>query len=334
MQLSMDISSQMCYNEKRQKKGDVMFYQISKTVEQIELNQIDPAMITAGYVSSEELMRMAPQFGVSHTTVEACRVANMNFRSGVEVFDDYTFTELRIVDPFDFTAEEDCVALLIKKNMIIVVDVTDRDGSTKKKFLNAIHKRHVKGVTLEKVLYTFIDLLTAGNSKYIENTGNQITELEEDVFKGNTDDDFNLDLLHLKRELLTMHNYYEQLLDITEAIEENENDIFESDDLRYISNMHNKIQRLKEDVDSLNSLVVHLQDAYSATLDLSLNHTMKRFTVITSIFFPLTLIVGWYGMNFDSMPEFHWKFGYLFVIALSVLVVAVLAIIGKKKKWF
>lgn len=311
-----------------------MFYKISDTVEQIEFNQINEKSIIAGYIDSNEIESIGKQLGFSHVTIEACRVANKFFRSGVEVYDDYTFTELRIVNPFDFQAEEDCVALYIKKNMIIVVDVTDKDGSTKKKFLSAIHKRHVKGVTLEKILYTFIDLLTAGNTKYIENTGNEITELEEDVLKGNTEDDFNLDLMQLKKELLTMHNYYEQLLDITDAIEENENAIFENDDLRYISNLHNKLQRLKEDVDSLSSLVVHLQDAYSATLDLSLNHTMKRFTVITSIFFPLTVIVGWYGMNFDSMPEFHWKYGYLFVIALSVLVVAILAIIGKRKKWF
>ena len=316
------------------KSGDIMFYQIGTNVEQIEINQIDPQAITAGYVSAAELEKIGNRFGFSHTTIEACRVASRNFRSGVEVFDDYTFTELKVIDPFDFKAEADCVALLIKRNMIIVVDVADRDCSTKNKFLTAINKRHVKGVTLEKGIYTFLDLLTAGNNKYLEDTGIQITELEEDVLKGNTEDDFNLDLLHLKRELLTMHNYYEQLLDITEAIEENENDIFEDDDLRYISNMHNKLQRLKEDVDSLSSFVVHLQDAYSASLDLSLNHTMKRFTVITSIFFPLTLIVGWYGMNFDSMPEFHWKYGYLFVILLSILVVTILAIIGKKKKWF
>ena len=312
-----------------------MFFKIENDkVTSITAEQIDDSFITAGYMSNKELAESGRSFGFSHTTIEACRVANQNFRSGVEVYDDYTFTELKIIDPAHFEDESDCVALLIKKNMIIVVDVLDRDSSTKNKFIAAINKRHVKGVTLEKIIYTFLEYLIAGSISYIENTGNTITQMEEDVLKEKTDDDFNLDLLTLKRELLTMHNYYEQLLDITDAIEENENELFEDDDLRYIANMHLKVQRLKEDIDSLSSLVVHLQDAYSASLDLSLNHTMKRFTVITSIFFPLTLIVGWYGMNFDSMAEFHWKYGYLFVILLSIAVVTVLAIISKKKKWF
>ena len=311
-----------------------MFYRLGAKVEPISSDEIDENQMIAGYLSAQELVEIGRKFGFSHTTIEACQVANQTFRSGVDVFDDYTFTELNIVNPQHVDDDNDCVALLIKKNMIIVVDVLDRDCSTKNKFIAAINKRHLKGVTIEKVVYAFLEYLIAGSAQYIEKTGNSITELEEDVIKGNTDDDFNLDLMTLKKELLTMHNYYEQLLDITEALEENENDLFVEEDLRYIANMNNKIQRLKEDIDSLSSLVVHLQDAYSASLDLSLNHTMKRFTVITSIFFPLTLIVGWYGMNFDSMAEFHWKYGYLYVILLSVAVVTVLAIIGKKKKWF
>ena len=67
---------------------------------------------------------------------------------------------------------------------------------------------------------------------------------------------------------------------------------------------------------------------------MKMNQTMKHLTVLTTIFFPLTIIVGWYGMNFQSMPEFLWKYGYLYVILLSVAVVLLLLWIAKKKKWF
>lgn len=310
-----------------------MFYQIKETPVEITAQEIDENTITAGYVTCDELAEIGEMLGFSSSTVAACRVANKNFRSGVEVYDDYTFTELRIVNPND-NHHEDCVAVYIKKNMIIVVDVEDYDASTKNKFMAALNRYSSANITLEKLIYAFIDAMIASDFKYIEDKGNEITLLEEDVLKENTDDDFSLDLLTLKKELLTLHNYYEQLLDITDAIEENENDLFDSEDLRYIANLSAKITRLREDTDSLSSSVTHLQDAYSSSLDLKLNHTMKVFTVMTSIFFPLTLIVGWYGMNFNSMPEFAWKYGYLYVIALSVLVVAALVLIGKRKKWF
>ena len=60
---------------------------------------------------------------------------------------------------------------------------------------------------------------------------------------------------------------------------------------------------------------------------------MKFFTLVTTIFFPLTVIVGWYGMNFRYMPELNAKWGYPFVIGLSIFVVTAFIIWFKKKKW-
>ena len=68
-------------------------------------------------------------------------------------------------------------------------------------------------------------------------------------------------------------------------------------------------------------------------VDISLNTTMKIFTVVTTIFLPLTLIVGWYGMNL-KMPEYGWKYGYLFVGLLSLTCIAGIIIFFKRKKWF
>ncbi len=310
-----------------------MFYQIRDNLTEIEFNDIDDNYITVGYIDSETLKEIGLKLGFSHSSINSCQMANEHFRSGVEVYDDYTFTELKIADPFD-PEKYDCVALYIKKNLIIVVDVEDSDGSTKNKFFSALNRYSAQQATPEKIMYAFIDALIVNDFKHLELRGNEISLLEENVLKDDVDEDFNLRLLYIKKTLLTMHNYYEQLFDIAEALEENENDIFESEDLRYMSNIANKIIRLREDTDSLSSQLTHLQDAYSSFLDLKLNNTMKIFTVITSIFFPLTLIVGWYGMNFQTMPEFTWKYGYLFVIVLSAVVVSTMLIIGKKKKWF
>ena len=60
---------------------------------------------------------------------------------------------------------------------------------------------------------------------------------------------------------------------------------------------------------------------------------MKLLTLLTAVFMPLTLVAGWYGMNFN-MPELSWPLGYAYVIALSALVCALCFWIFKKKKWF
>ena len=61
---------------------------------------------------------------------------------------------------------------------------------------------------------------------------------------------------------------------------------------------------------------------------------MCILTVVTTLFLPLTLLTGWYGMNFANMPELHWKYGYPMVIIAAILLVALEIIYFKKKKFF
>lgn len=310
-----------------------MYYTFGTTMEKSDKLPAGDKL-TVGYLSYDELAEVSAALGFAASNVEACRSANRYFRSGVEVYDEYTFTELRIVDPVHPEVNDDCVALFIKKNLFLVIDVLDEDRSTEQRFQQSLRRFPPRNVNLEKIIYSFLDALVSGDIIMLESTGAEVSELEAQVLKDEADEDFSTTLLELKNRLLSAHNYYEQLLDITEAVEENENDIFDSDSLMYISNIGQKIVRLREDVDALSNMVVHLQDAYSSYLDMKLNRTMKIFTVITSIFFPLTIIVGWYGMNFQSMPEFAWRYGYLYVILLSVIVVLGFVLIGRRKRWF
>ena len=103
---------------------------------------------------------------------------------------------------------------------------------------------------------------------------------------------------------------------------------------RYFHLFSQRVSRLHDLTASLREYSIQIRDLYQSQLDIRQNRIMALLTIITSIFMPLTLIAGWYGMNFNSMPEFAWKYGYIYVIALSVAVVAVLMIYAKKKKWF
>ncbi len=308
-----------------------MFYQIGDNVREIDAEHLREDALNAGYVDCDALQALQEKLRFAPSTVDSCRTANALFRSGVEVYDDYTFTELRIASP---EVADDCVALYLRKNLMLVVDIEDRDGSTYAKFRAAVQRCGVGKPSIERLVGAFLDALVQNDTAFIEKTGYRLAQLEEQVFANETDKSFNMELLQMKKTLLHMHNYYDQLLDITEAVEENENEIFDEDNLIAITNASAKITRLREDTDSLSRTAEHLQDAYTSALDLQLNHSMKFFTVITTIFFPLTIIVGWYGMNFQYMPEFAWKYGYIYVIVLSVAVVALLTLIGKKRKWF
>ncbi|MPN30891.1 Cobalt/magnesium transport protein CorA [bioreactor metagenome] len=87
-------------------------------------------------------------------------------------------------------------------------------------------------------------------------------------------------------------------------------------------------------VGNLRDYVTQIRESYQSQLDINLNNTMKLFTVLTAVFSPLTLIVGWYGMNFPTMPEYNWQYGYIYVTFISLLAIAMCLYIFKKKKFW
>ena len=135
-----------------------------------------------------------------------------------------------------------------------------------------------------------------------------------------------------KRQLMYIWNYYEQLIDVGEILRDNENDMFPPENIRRFSMFTERTNRLSENVKYLKEYTVQLRETHDAMLDYNLNNIMKLFTVITTIFSPLSLIVGWYGMNFEYMPELHWQYSYFGVVIFSAAVVLLCIIAFRKHK--
>lgn len=308
-----------------------MFYQIKDELTEIDRRDIDPEALTVGCVSCEELTLCGRELGFDEETILLSQKANPLFRTGVDVQEKYTFAELRIVNR---DGHEDSVALYVKRNLLLIVDILDEDGSTIDSFFKALRKYPCGRTGAERILFCFIESLLSDGNAVSEEIRNRLTDLEESIVNGSAKEQVNTELLTLKKMILKYYNFYGQILDVTETLEENENEILDEDRLIYVTNLTNKVTRLCDDMKLMIDIADHIQDAYATLLDQRMNNTMKIFTLITTIFFPLTIIVGWYGMNFIYMPELSWKYGYLYVGILSVAVIAGLVFIGKKKKWF
>lgn len=308
-----------------------MIYEIRDKLIETDYSSIDPEILTVGCVSNEELINFGKELGFDEETITATQNVNPLFQTGVDVHDEYSFAELKIINN---DGHEDSVAIFIKRNLLLIIDIIDEDNSTINSFYNAIRKYPCNKTNEERIISCFVESLLSNGSSISEEIHNRLTEMEESIIKGNPEEQFNIELLDLKKKIRRYYNFYGQIMDITETLSENENEILDENNLIYISNLTNKVTRLRDDMNSLVSFADHIQDAYATLLDQRMNNTMKVLTILTTVFFPLTIIVGWYGMNFKYMPELTWRYGYLFVTLLSLVVVAVLIIIGKKKKWF
>lgn len=309
-----------------------MLYVIEDTIEKLPNEKIDSARLTIGYMSLEELEEQYERFRFSEESIRDCREESINFRTSYSVCEDYIYSKLHLVKVHNIMESNEKISIFVKKNLCLIVAISDPERHVEQIVKNILLKCKSNRNSIEKVLYLFFDELLREDNKRLEDLEFELNLLEDTIVAKRVSDDFPQELLARKRELFVLRNYYEELVEYSEVLLENEIDIFSQRNFKYLKMLNNKISRLKQNTLFLRENLVQLREAYQSYLDYSLNYIMKVFTVVTTIFSPLSLIVGWYGMNFESMPEFAWRYGYVFVIILTITTLLICFWFFKKKK--
>ena len=184
----------------------------------------------------------------------------------------------------------------------------------------------------ERIIYSFFEELTKGDDTAFDTIEKETMELEQALIATGKRDCVS-EIISLRKRLMVLKKYYEQLLNVLDILIQNENELLDGKNIKSFKMQYRRRERRFQNVLNLRESVTQVRESYEAEVDISLNTTMKIFTVVTTIFLPLTLIVGWYGMNFD-MPEYDWKHGYFFVTVISVVFILTGVLFFRKKKWF
>ena len=220
-------------------------------------------------------------------------------------------------------------AFALDEKGIVFID----DSGKAQQMIDAIRRtRRWRKPSLERFLYDFLEQIVEDDLSIMERYEAELNRIEDAILNSDEYKDLGrVSEIHNDIRKLLVH--YEQIIDMTQELEENENGFFSEDNLRYIHLFMNLIMRRHDSAASLRDYTMQVRDLYHAQLEVRQNRIMTLLTVITTIFMPLTLIEGWYGMNFVHMPELAWKWGYPVVIAVSVAIVIFCLVFFKKKKW-
>jgi magnesium transporter len=167
----------------------------------------------------------------------------------------------------------------------------------------------------------------------LDEIGQQIEHIEDEIYKGHTGHEFRK-IQRLKKELIFLRKALYPLRDAMSKLIKDESGFIESANIRYFNDVYNHVAHLIDSLDTYKDLTSGLMDIYINTQNTRMNEVMKVLTVISTIFIPLTFIVGVYGMNFDFMPELHLTFGYGGVWAVMILVTIGMILFFRHKKWF
>lgn len=214
-----------------------------------------------------------------------------------------------------------------QKHIVIV----DDDNFARRVILRIRQNRTRQGETKERFLYSFLTQIMSRDLEALNRYERRIMEMEEEIMDGKLQD-FQNTITPVRKELLILRGYYDELMDLGKELEENENRFFAKKYLKYFGTVADRADRLMGRTVHLLDYANQVRDAYQEKVAEQQNKNMQFLTIVSTIFFPLTLITGWYGMNFQNMPELEQ--GYPGVIALSLTVVVTIIIIFKKKKIF
>ncbi len=228
-------------------------------------------------------------------------------------------------DTLDTDTEPSQITIYFNKNDLFFICENERG-------LAMVEKLVKEERTHERTLYRFFTRLLDGDTDVLEALEDEITELDDELLTTSKKDCAH-EIVEFRHKLLCLKKYYEQLNKIFINLVENDNGLIAEDELKYFKILDSRVDRLFANVLNLRDYSTQVREAYQSQVDIELNSIMKTFTIVTAIFLPLTLLVGWYGMNL-KMPEFEWQYGYPVIIGVSILIIASLIIMFKKKKWF
>ena len=304
-----------------------MYYKIRNTLEEIKAEEIfDGEEFYVAVVSPEEWTRDKEKFNMG---IDLEFETENLFMTKAEVNYDSLTGSFIIPDRSDLLERSNRFAFALDERGIVFIDHDGYAASLVKR-IAATKKWRYPG--LERFIYDFLETIISGDLNMLERYEDEITIIEDRILEGNLTGELERNN-EIRGELLKLKMYYEQLIDLGQELAENENDFFMSDNLRFFELFTARVTRLQGLVSTLKEYTMQVRELYQSELSVKQNRIMTVLTVVTTIIMPLTLVTGWYGMNFKYMPELDSPLAYPIVIGVVILMAISGIIYFKKKKW-
>ena len=260
---------------------------------------------------------------------------NSDNQPKVEEYKDYLFFTLkmlyRIEAPNIIDYEQ--ISFVLGKDYLL--SFQEKDGDLFGPFRERIrlNQGRVRKKKADYLLYRLIDIIVDSYYTVLDNIGQQIEDIEEAVYNNPSPKGFQ-HIQQLKKELIYLRKALYPLRDALNKLIKDESGFIETSNSRYFSDIYDHVVHLIDSLDTYKDLTSGLMDIHINTLNTRMNEIIKVLTIASTIFMPLTFIVGVYGMNFEFMPELHSPWGYPGVWAVMILMTVGMVMYFKHKKWF
>jgi magnesium transporter len=182
------------------------------------------------------------------------------------------------------------------------------------------------------VYHLILDGIVDRYSPILDMFDEEIDRLEEIVFKKSTPETLPK-ILAMKRGVFRLRRITTYQREMVYRLSRGEFALIAEGEVAYYRNVFDHLVRAADLTESYRDVLTGMLDAYLSVTSNRLNEVMKVLTIISTFFLPLSFVAGVYGMNFENMPELHWKYGYAVAWGVMLSVAAVMFIFFRRKKW-
>jgi magnesium transporter len=321
------------YNKDTLKKHDLN--KITDVLSLKESNVISWININ-GLNNLSDIEQIGAHYDIHPLTLED--IVNTLHRPKIDEFENYLFVVFKMIyfsnNDDDSALIYEHISMVVGKNYVLTFQEADGDVFNELRDRMANEKGRIRNNGSDYLMFAILDAIVDNYLTVIEAFGDKIEDLETRIFESDSNrSDTPSHIQELKREILKLRRSIFPIKEVVNRLEKIDCDIIDPKTHSFLRDLYDHIVQVSESIDLCREMVWNLMDMHMSIMSNKMNEVMKVLTIIATIFIPLTFIAGIYGMNFDNIPELHYKYGYHILWGVMITLFILMLIYFRRKKW-
>ncbi len=290
-------------------------------------------IIIKGFNQSGELQKLADHFGIHPLIFED--IFNVEHMPKIEDLDKSLFVTLKSLTWNEKAETIDSAQISLYLSTNILISFEENNNDLFSSIIERLKTGKGKGRTRQEdyLCYLLIDHIVDKYYILLDHTEDQMEDLEKLLIDNPTNELSNA-FLRLKKNMMLLRKMVNPLKEELRYLTREESGVITEYTRQYLRDVYDHLSYLTQSIDSFRDMIASMMDLLMANNANRMNSIMKTLTLVSTIFIPMTLVSSIYGMNFEFMPELHWKYGYPIFLAGLTAMGLIMYIYMKKKNWF
>jgi magnesium transporter len=262
-------------------------------------------------------------------------IVNTVQRPKIEDYGEYLFIVLRMLRPTgagEFTSEQLSI-ILGSSHLFTFQEGIQGDVFDSIRDRLRSNKGKGRGMGADYLAYALIDAIVDSYFSVLEDLGERIVNLEEDLTRA-PDTTALHEINDIKKEIIFLRKAVWPLREAVSFLERGDSPLLSPSTRIYFRDVYDHTVQVIDTVETYRDLLSGMLDLYLSSISNRINEVMKFLTVIGTIFMPLTFLVGVYGMNFKHMPELEWRYGYFMLWGFMIVLTIAMITYFRRRRWF